>query len=356
MRVWQMLPSLSAGDGVGNEVLTFDRILREAGYETGICADYIAPNVPAGKARRIDAMPEFGKEDLLIYHLSIGSRLNLLLSEVKCRILFRYHNITPARYFAGYNPFMEKKCREGLWQIQKMRNLPNRVLADSAYNRDHLRSLGYDCPVDVLPILIPMEDYQKAPDPDFLKKYKSTDAYNILFVGRICPNKKQEDLIRAFAYYQRLVDREARLFLAGSSAGAECYRQELSAYGKLLGLGEDQLIFTGSIQFEEILACYELADVFWCMSEHEGFCIPLVEAMLFQLPVLARDAAAVGDTLGKGGILMNGNDPALWAEETQNVKKEAVYQSILTGQREQLEKYQYDSLKRRLLQILEEIE
>ena len=354
MRIWQMLPSLSAGDGVGNEALTIDGILREAGYETRIYADYIAPNVPAGKAEGLEHFPDFEQDDILIYHLSIGSRLNLKLSEVRCRIIFRYHNITPAKYFAGYHPLMERKCREGLWQIQAMRNLPCRVLAGSSYSGSHLRKMGYECPIDVLPILISMEDYQKTPDKDFLDRYGKEDFYNILFVGRICPNKRQEDLIRAYAYYQKNVNDKARLFLAGGSAGTELYRRELEEYARLLGLTKEQVIFTGTIRFEEILACYKLADVFWCMSVHEGFCIPLVEAMLFQVPVLARDAAAVADTMGEGGILMADSNPASWAAWTERVRRADVSWEIRKGQERQLERYQYDSLKNRLLRILKE--
>lgn len=354
MRIWQMLPSLSAGDGVGNEALTIDGILREAGYETGIYADYIAPNVPRGKAIRPEPYPDFSKKDILIYHLSIGSRLNLKISETKCRIIIRYHNITPAMYFAGYHPLMEKKCREGLWQICAMKNLPYRVLADSSYNREHLLKIGYKCPIDILPILISMEDYKRRPDQAFLDRYGKEEAYNILFVGRICPNKKQEDLIRAYAHYQKNVNEKARLFLAGSYAGMELYQQELREYVGLLGLNDEQVVLTGAVRFEEILACYKLADMFWCMSVHEGFCIPLVEAMLFQVPILARNAAAVADTLGRGGILMEDNDPASWAAQTEFVRQRDVSHMIWEGQERQLEKYQFDSLKNQLLQILKE--
>lgn len=353
MRVWQMLPSLSVGDGVGNEALAMDRILREAGYVTMIYADYIASNVPQGKAVRPDPFPEFAWDDLLIYHVSIGSRLNLKISEVKCRIIFRYHNITPAIYFAGYHPLMEKRCREGLWQVCAMRKLPYRVLAGSSYSREHLLKIGYECPIDVLPILIPMADYQKQPDQSFLDRY-GEEFYNILFVGRICPNKRQEDLIRAYAYYQKNVNRRARLFLAGSHAGMELYQCELAEYVRLLGLTEEQVVFTGAIRFEEILACYKLADIFWCMSVHEGFCIPLVEAMLLQVPILARNAAAVAETVGMGGILMEDNDPISWAEQTELIRQGDVGLMIREGQRHQLEKYQYDILKKRLVQIIEE--
>lgn len=356
MRIWQMLPSLSAGDGVGNEALAIDGILKQAGYETGIYADYIAPNVPQGVAWHIDSLPEMKETDILIYHLSIGSRLNGMLESMRCRILFRYHNITPAAYFAGYNPAMEKKCREGLWQIRKLAKVPYRVLAASAFNREHLRSLGYRCQIDVLPVLIPVEEYRRKPDQAFLEKYQDQERFNLLFVGRICPNKKQEDLIRAFAYYQKQCNSRARLFLAGGYSGMELYRNELAEYTRLLGLNEEQVIFTGSIRFEEILACYRLADVFWCMSEHEGFCIPLVEAMLFGVPILARDTSAVADTLGRGGMLLKSRSPKEWAEQTELVRREDIRREILNGQQLQLEKYQYSTLKERLLRILEERE
>ena len=156
--------------------------------------------------------------------------------------------------------------------------------------------MGYTCPIDVCPILIPFSDYEKEPDRRVLRRYKGDGKTNLLFVGRIAPNKKQENVIRAFYFYHKYYSPDSRLFLVGSWSGMESYYERLCDYVKALGIAE-HVVFTGHIRFDEILAYYHLADVFLCMSEHEGFCVPLVEAMYFHVPIVAYSCAAVPDTL-----------------------------------------------------------
>ena len=126
-------------------------------------------------------------------------------------------------------------------------------------------------------------------------KLYDDDYVNILFTGRVVPNKKQEDVIEAFYYYKRFIQPKSRLILVGSFAGIDKYHDQLEAYVNKLGL--EDVIFTGQIKFDEILAYYQLADLFLCMSEHEGFCVPIVEAMYFNVPVIARDTSAIAWTL-----------------------------------------------------------
>jgi len=286
-----------------------DTVLRQVGYETRIYADYLGPGIDSSLASAAGELAEVRKEDLIVYHLSIGSRLNKLVAELPCRKIYIYHNITPAYFFAGCNPVMERKAQRGLYEIRRMRGTADMVLADSRYNKAHLRSMGYTCPIEVLPILIPWEDYEKAADSEILEKYRD-GRFNILFAGRIAPNKKQEDLIAAFYEFHKNYHSQSRLILVGNEAGMESYGRELRQYVSALGLGSDEVVFTGHVSFERLLGFYQVADVFLSLSEHEGFGVPLVEAMRFSVPIVAFDAAAVGETLGGSGILLDNKEPA----------------------------------------------
>ena len=138
--------------------------------------------------------------------------------------------------------------------------------------------MGYTCPIDVCPIIIPFADYDREPDAEVLARYRGDGKKNWMFLGRVSPNKKAEDVIRAFTCYKRDYEPESRLFLIGRTGGVKLYDKALENYIRLLGV-EDSVIMPGHVTFAEILAYYHLADVFVCMSEHEGFCVPLVEAM-----------------------------------------------------------------------------
>ncbi len=335
MRVIQILPSITAGDAVSNDVFRMDKALKQAGFDTHIYADMIGKNVDRNLVSHID-LCQSGKGDILLYHMSIGSRINSMLADMPGRKVFVYHNITPAGFFKGYNPYLEQKCRRGLLEIEALKDVPDYVLAVSEYNKNHLRELGYTCPIDVLPILLPMEDYGRTADADTLQKY-GDGCVNILFTGRIVPNKKFEDVIEAFYAYHENFNQNSRLLLVGNDAGTESYRRELENYVKYLGLSEQEVCFTGHVSFEQLLACYRTASVFVCMSEHEGFCIPLLEAMYFDVPVVAYDAGAVAETLGGAGILLNKKEPKLTAAVFDVLcKEEELRKQIMKEQRKRL--------------------
>ena len=203
--------------------------------------------------------------------------------------------------------------------------------------------MGYTCPIDVRPILIKFDDYKQAPDKALMKKY-SDGKKNLIFVGRIAPNKKQENVIRAFYQYRRL-NPDSRLILVGSYNGMENYYQRLVKYAAALGIADD-VIFTGHIKFSEILAWYTIADAFVCMSEHEGFCVPLAEAMFFDVPIIAYDTSAISDTLGRSGVLLDDNDPVFAARVIDRVLSDnELREHILSGQRRRLEDFSYNRIR-----------
>ena len=352
MRVIQMLPTLSFGDAVGNDARAIEGILREKGYETGIYADNIDPRLPRGTAKKAEGLGGLSDRDILIYHASTGTEMNYTLPKYGGRQVMVYHNITPAHFFSGYS---EQAYRLTSYGYEGMRFLADKMaycIADSEYNRQELIRMGYKCPIDVCPILIPFEDYRKTPDPATIRKYREDGGKNILFVGRLAPNKKQEDVIRAFRYYQKYFEPKARLFLVGSSNGMEKYERQLRQYAAELGIA-DKVVFPGHIRFEQILAYYQLADLFLCMSEHEGFCVPLVEAMFFKVPIIAYRSSAIPETLGEGGLLLDKKDPELAAAAMDRVIRDGALREYLMGrQQEKLKEFSYEAVRKQFLACL----
>lgn len=352
MKIIQLLPSLRHGDAVSNDAMEMARILNREGYETFLYADMLGENLGADAARPAVEMPEPEKEDILLYHLSTGSRLHEKIPGMKCHKIFVYHNITPPDFFRGYNPYLEKKCREGLEEAGKLSGIPDYVLAVSEYNKADLIRMGYSCPIDVVPILIPGDKYEAEPDSGMLRRLRDGHC-NILFTGRIAPNKKHENLIAAFYVYQRNFNPDARLILAGGAAGNELYLNDLKKYAMRLGLTERDICFTGHISQAELNACYRAADVFLCFSEHEGFCVPLLEAMHFGLPVIALDRAAVAETLGGCGILLQENSPSMAAAVIDVVYREKqLREQLIDGQNRRLACFREEAVEAQFLECL----
>lgn len=301
MRVLQVLPCLKYGDAVGNDTIALHEALRRNGFKAEIYAEAVDEKLKKLHAYTMDMWKAPKKDDVIVYHLSIGWPYIHVIKEAKCRKIAIYHNITPSHFFKGYDGTAFENCQSGLEEIRTLRDVFDYILCDSEFNRQDLISYGFNCPMDVLPILIPFDDYRKKPAQSVLKRYRNEPGHNILFVGRVAPNKKHEDIIAAFAEYKKFYDPQARLFLVGNYARKDIYFRRLQAYIDALHLTD--VYFSGHIRFNEILAYYHIADLFLCMSEHEGFCVPLVESMFFRLPVLAFDSSAVGNTLGGSGIL-----------------------------------------------------
>lgn len=302
MKVIQIVPSLSYGDAVGNDVLALDQLLRKLGIDTVIFTEGIGKRIPEGCAKYLSEWKQPDKNDVIIYHMAIAFDRISVIIRARCRKIAIYHNITPPEFYKDYDMTAYKLCEKGLNQVKSLNRTFDYCLADSEFNKQDLISYGYTCPIDVLPILIPYEDYRMKPNPSVIRRYKGK-ATNILFVGRVVPNKKQEDLLAVFSLYKKHYDPDAKLFLIGSFSYTDRYCRRLMSYIDRLGLVDD-VIIPGHIGFDEILAYYASADVFLCLSEHEGFCVPLIEAMLFKVPIIAYDSCAVGETLGEGGILL----------------------------------------------------
>ena len=355
MRIIQLLPTMSFGDAVSNDAAAIGRMIAEMGYEAETCAANIDPRLPKGSVIPVKEMREPEKGDLLIYHGSTGDSLNRMIPGYKGKKLMRYHNITPPHFFRDYSQESERRTRDGYREIRVLRDTFDRVAAVSDYNRRDLRRMGYTCPIDVCPIVIPFSDYEQEPDRGVLEKYRGDGWVNLLFVGRITPNKRQENVIRAFARYRRDYNPKSRLFLVGSARGMESYLGQLEKYAEKLDV-KDCVIFPGQISFASILAYYRLADAFVCMSEHEGFCVPLVEAMYFDLPIVALRAAAVPDTMGKAGILLEDTDPDKAAAAIDRILRDGELREGIAAERKaQLRLYRYETVSEKMKECIRKL-
>lgn len=352
MKVVQLLPTISYGDAVGNDTLAIKKIIEDMGYETQIYAENIDERLPKGTAKYVSEMPEFAANDVIIYHASTGTELNYKLPELGGRKVMMYHNITPPSFFHEYSPVSEELSSFGIRGIQHLADKIDYAIADSEFNKEELLRMGYTCQIDVCPILIPFSDYETNPAAKVIQKYSNDGYTNLLFVGRIAPNKKQENVIRAFYFYRKYFNSKSRLFLVGSWSGMDKYYERLCDYVKALGIS-DSVVFTGHIKFNEILAYYQIADAFVCMSEHEGFCVPLIESMYFKVPIVAYDYAAIPYTLGGSGVLLDSNDPVRFAKAIERVISDAAYrEDILSRQAARLQEFSYENVSRALVRLL----
>ena len=314
-RVHQLLAALSYGDAIGNESLAIQAHLRRAGFESDIFAEKVHPRM-AHLARPLwEYEAVSGPETVCLFHFSIGSAAGRLIHAAPDRLVAIYHNITPARFFLGFHPHLAGLCHHGRRELSVFADRAELGLGDSEYNRRELEEAGFRR-TGVLPIVLDFGAYGGAPSPVTARLYEDGRT-NLLFVGRIIPNKKIDDLIRVFAFYQRYLDPRSRLLLVGDYRGHERYFDRLQEMVRELRI--DEVVFTGHVDDDDLLAYYQVADLFLCLSEHEGFCVPLQEAMHFGLPVVAYDAGAVRETLHGGGVLLREKRPEVVAELVRSI-------------------------------------
>ena len=319
MRIFQVIENLVYGDAISNYCRNIYKLLKESGYETAIFAVHYDKRLDDEKVLSIDDLPELLKDDLMIYQMCQKSMINKMITNWKCKKACIYHNVTPAHFFFPYDVFQ------------------------SAFQKNK---------VAVSPIIIDFDDFLQEPDEKIRKKY-SDEWVNILFVGRVAPNKKHEDIIRIFTYYKKYVNQKSRLILIGSFFNA-AYQNCLERYVEELDVKD--VIFPGHISFKEILGFYKTANVFLCMSEHEGFCVPLLEAMLFDIPIIAYECTAVPETLGESGILVQEKNPAQVSFMIDQVINNAELQrEIIEKQRKRLDDFAFEKVGREFLKQIEQI-
>lgn len=324
MTVHQLLPAFMSGDAIGNQTAAIRQILRQRGMrDSEVFAqhrDERRPD-PGLDYRRL----RLRRSDWLIYHHSIGSPVAQVALDHLDRVIFYYHNVTPARYLRGYSERMANLLEEGRETLPRFRQAAA-VWAASAYNLRELESMGFRAGA-VVPLLVDapalIGSARSEAGRQVVERYAigagegaqaGSRPVNWLFVGRLAPNKRQDALIRAFHYYHALINPNSRLLLVGSSLTAPGYALELESLAAALRLRE-RVVFAGAPAMAEGFGgYYGAASVFVCASEHEGFCVPIVEAMAFGLPVVAFKAAGVPCAAADAGLLIESNAPAELAE------------------------------------------
>lgn len=354
MAVYQLLQTFAHGDAIGNETLSIKKILLNKGFKTGIYGLYCTPQLEKEflNYRKLDNLE---KDDLLIYHFAIGCReLCEFIKKINCKKIMLYHNITPSNFFEEYSKLFVEITNAGRQELLMLKDEFDYCWADSEYNKKELLDIGYRGPIDILPLIINFNDYDKALDITTLEKYANNDYVNILFVGRIAPNKKHEDVIRVFYYYKKYINSKARLIFVGNYDGMEKYYLRLLDYIKKLNLKD--VIFTGHIPFNSILSYYNLADIFLCMSEHEGFCVPLIEAMYFDIPIIAYKSTAIPYVLGDAGIIVENKEPMHIANIIDRIiKSKELKNELISKQRKRLNKFTYEQTSEIFLNYLTKV-
>lgn len=344
MKIIQVLATAAYGDGIGNEAMALYYAILNMGYQTGIYAENIDSRYNKKIVQHISQLSELEDEDVILYHLSTGTSLNYDISSFGGRKIVIYHNITPPMYFKDYDSDAFQLVSFGLEGMKHLAGTAEYCLADSTFNKQDLLRAGYTCKIDILPILVQFMDYEATPNSKIIDRYLEDGYVNLLFTGRIAPNKKQEDIIRIFYQYHKNYNPKSRLFLVG--AGMERYDKRLKDY--VAGLGLEEVYFTGHIKFDELLAYYKIADIFVCMSEHEGFCIPLVEAMYFNIPILAYNSSAIGETLGGSGFLTETKDPVINASILNRILTDKkLNQVLINNEKERLNDLSYSMVMKK---------
>lgn len=324
-RVAVLTSHLANGDAVSNDVLGMLYALQRRGYEARIYAggwDFEQPKVyHVTEIRQFLTRPD----DLLIYHHSIGWDLALeLLQNRKYRVAIKYHNITPPQFFVGISPWHEEKCRIGILELQHIAELGcDLYLADSEYNQHDLLNNGVEeenC--FVVPPFHHIERLQEIePDLDVLDQYRD-GVTNILMVGRIAPHKGHPALIEAFAAYHHDYNRNSRLLIIGKEEAAfEVYSRQLRELSAFMWV-ERAVSLTGEATDRALKSYYLLSHAFAIASEHEGFCVPAVEAMSMKVPVVAYASSALTATIDGGGIVLRERQPYLMAEALDHLIRE----------------------------------
>lgn len=303
--VHQVLATLGYGDAIGHEVLGIQRALRAAGYDSEIFVETADSRLEHLTVDYRDLPEASHPDNLLIHHFSIGSRASRVAYALPDRMALVYHNITPPEFFVDVHPLLVQLCYLGRRELGVYANRVELGLGDSEFNRQELEALGF-ASTAVLPVVPDFSHLGGA--PNYMQAGAFDDDWvNILFVGRMIPNKRIEDVIRAFHAYKRWINPRSRLLLVGSHGGFERYLAMLHDFMARIGAADVHLL--GHVSNEELAAYYEIADVFLCASEHEGFCVPLMEAFHMGVPVLAYAATAVPATMDGGGILYHRKDP-----------------------------------------------
>jgi glycosyltransferase involved in cell wall biosynthesis len=351
MIVNQWVPAAHRGDAIGDSALRLRDLVRAMGH----CSELYA--LTMDDALRDDVQPfedpASGRGDLTIFHFALPSAMSDAFGRLPGGRVLQYHNVTPAAFFAPYDPAL---FRLALLAREELATLAGRVdlaLGVSEYNRRELESLGF-APTGVFPLAVDPSRVKGQASRPSLDRILDDELVNFLFVGRIAPNKKIEDHIKLAEHYKRYVDSYYRFIFVGRYDAVPRYYSTIRALMSEYRLLDERFVFTGQVPNEELAAYYQHAAVYISLSEHEGFCAPLLEAMAADVPVLAYAAAAVPETLGGAGVQFAPKDLEYAAELLGALAfDDDLRAKVLAGQRRRLADFGDDRITRQLEAIIE---
>lgn len=352
MRVHQLVARLDPGDAISNQVLAIHELLQAWGYESRIFA-YDMDEYGKRFAVFDTEYRKFmhNREDLVIYHYGIFCDNHKYFLGTSNRRVLIYHNITPPEFYDPFYPEAVRLCRLGRDFIPHLKEC-DLALGDSDYNRRELVEAGFpEEKTGVLPINPPLDKLDRVEEDRAFLRRISDGRVNLLFVGRIVPNKCVEDVIKLFACYHYGVNARSRLLIAGGPLAT--YQTALLSLVERMGL-QDRVHFLGKVSEEKLKSCYLGAHYYISMSEHEGFCVPLLEAFHFGVPVLAFAAGAVPETMGGAGVVFEEKDYPLLAELLGRLDRDRLMRErIVAAQYRRLEDFRPEAFAARLKEVLD---
>jgi glycosyltransferase involved in cell wall biosynthesis len=346
----QWVPAAHKGDAIGDSARRVRGLLRDLGHESDIYA--LTVDDELRNEIRPFADRDARNGDVTVFHYALPSPMTDAFARLPRARVLQYHNVTPARYFAPFDANTFRLAALGREELRTLVGQTDVALGDSEFNRRELVEFGFTN-TSVFPIAVDLDRIRFAPPRPALERVLSNGLTNFLFVGRIAPNKKIEDHIRLAEHYKRYVDTEYRFIFVGKTDGVPRYYDAIRAMIAEYRMPSDRFIFTGSVPDADLATYYRTASVYLSLSEHEGFCVPLLEAMAADVPVLAYASTAVPDTLGGAGVQFAPKDLEHAAELLGELAfNDDLRARIIRGQRRRLEDFGETRLRGELVRLL----
>jgi glycosyltransferase involved in cell wall biosynthesis len=350
MRVNQWVPAAHKGDAIGDSARHVRDLLQRMGHESEIFALTIDDDLR--HEIRPFAEPDARRGDLTIFHFALPSPMTAEFATLPHGRVLQYHNVTPARFFAPYDPGLYRLASIAREELATLSTSTDLALGDSEYNRQELDELGFGN-TGVMPIAVNTGRLTNAAPHPVLDDILDDEFVNFLFVGRIAPNKKIEDHIKLAEQYKRYIDARYRFIFVGRYDVVPRYYAAIRALMAEYKMLPERFVFTGPVPDAELAAYYRAASVYISLSEHEGFCVPLLEAMAMDVPVLAYGAAAVPDTLGGAGVQFAPKDLEYAAELLGMLAfEDHPREEVLAGQRRRLHAFGDPVIQQRLASVI----
>jgi len=302
--IHQFSSNFSYGDAISNHM----RGIRKSLIEKGVKSRIFAAHVDDRSTREFNFYSDYegNADNTILIHASTYSEVLDFVKDLPDRKVLIYHNITPAHFFEGWSEEFADLARRGIEQVKGLKDYVDEAYGVSEYNKKELLDLGFE-DVGVWPICLDFAGFNGNCNKALLSELLRGGVKNILFVGRFAPNKKHDDILKAFYFYNKYFEPRSRLILVGGHDGMENYYGSILGMIRELGLDE-KVLLPGLVPFEDLLSYYRAADLFLSMSEHEGFFVPALESFYMGVPVLAYNSSAVAETVGERGVLFDEKD------------------------------------------------